>query len=158
MKNNLTDNLNMLSPGNFKITIDGKEFSNLQFFCTTASVPAISTSAILTGYKNTNAYFPGETIEYTGDFTSKQEKIVDEELKNYIEMYNWISTNSTVEPKFKDVTLSIQTNKNTVNKQLLFHDSFPISLGELSFTTQDTAVDYLTCEVTFQYNKFEFIR
>ena len=155
MKNNLTDNLNMLSPGNFKITIDGKEFSNLQFFCTTASVPAISTGAILTGYKNTNAYFPGETIEYS-QFTLSF--IVDEELKNYIEMYNWISTNSTAEPKFKDVTLSIQTNKNTVNKQLLFHDSFPVSLGELSFTTQDTAVDYLTCDVTFQYNKFEFIR
>ena len=155
MKNNLTDNLNMLSPGNFKVTIDSNEFANLEFFCTTANVPGISTGAILQGFKNTKAYFPGETIEYSQFSISF---IVDEELKNYTEMYDWITTNSTVAPKFKDVTLSIQTNKNTVNKQLLFHDSFPVSLGDLSFTTQDTAVDYLTCDVTFQYNKFEFVR
>ena len=145
----------MLSPGNFKVTIDSGEFANLQFFCTAANVPGIATAAISQGFKNTNAYFPGETIEYSQFNISF---IVDEELKNYTEMYDWITSNSTVAPKFKDVTLSIQTNKNTVNKQLLFHDSFPVSLGDLSFTTQDTAVDYLTCDVTFQYNKFEFVR
>ena len=78
--------------------------------------------------------------------------------KNYKEIYDWITENKTLEPKFKDITLSILSNKNTTNKQILFHDCFPISLGELSFTTQDTAVDYITCEVTFQYNMFEFIR
>ena len=155
MKNNLTNNLNMLSPGNFKITIDTAEFSNLEFFCTTASIPGLSVSALVQGYKNNKAYFPGETIEYS-QFTLSF--IVDEELKNYKEIYDWITENKTLEPKFKDITLSILSNKNTTNKQILFHDCFPISLGELSFTTQDTAVDYITCEVTFQYNMFEFIR
>ena len=155
MSSNLTSNINMLSPGNFKVTIDSNEFANIQFFCTTASVPDLGQASVLQGYKNENAYFPGDTIEY-GSFTISF--IVDEEMKNYIEMFNWISTNSTSAPKFKDVTLSILTNKNNTNKQILFHDAFPISLGELSFTTQDTGVEYVNCDVTFQYNRFEFIR
>ena len=68
----------------------------------------------------------------------------------------WVQTIN--EPKFKDITLSIQTNKNTINKQVLFHDAFPTSVGALAFTTQDTALEYITCDVTFQYNKFEFLR
>ena len=87
MSNNLTDNLNMLPPGNFKVTIDSREFANVQFFCTTANLPAISSAEVLQGYAHKNAYFPGDTIEYsTFDITF----IVDEEMKNYIEMYNWI--------------------------------------------------------------------
>ena len=75
MKNNLTNNLNMLSPGNFKITIDTAEFSNLEFFCTTASIPGLSVSALVQGYKNNKAYFPGETIEYR-PFLVKEQKIL----------------------------------------------------------------------------------
>ena len=86
-------------------------------------------------------------------------------------MYNWIkedagydddkiqrSTKILHTDKFKDIILSIQTNKNTINKQIRFSDAFPTSLGDLAFTTQDTAVEYITCTVTFRYNKFEFIR
>lgn len=157
----------MLSPGNFKVTIDSSEFSNLQFFCTSANVPTLATSEVLQGFGNRNAYFPGDTIEYgTFDITF----IVDEEMKNYIEMQTWILKNAdhniketkgtsfNHEEKFKDITLSIQTNKNNINKQLKFIDAFPLSLGDLSFTTQDTAVEYITCQVTFRYNRFEFIR
>ena len=157
----------MLGPGNFRVTIDASEFANLQFFCTTATVPALTQSEVLQGYANKNSYFPGDTIEYsTLDVTF----IVDEELKNYIEMYNWLKTdagydNEKTRPgptkhkvKFKDITLSILTSKNTTNKQVRFSDAFPTSLGELQFTTQDTAVEYITCTVSFRYNKFEFIR
>jgi len=164
---NLTDNLNMLSPGNFKVTIDSKEFANVQFFCTAANVPALSASEILQGYGNRNSYFPGDTLEYgTFDITF----IVDEEMQNYIEIQSWIKKNadhnvSTTkktsfnhEEKLKDITLSIQTNKATINKQIRFVDTFPTSLGDLSFTTQDTSVEYVTCSVTFRYNRFEFIR
>jgi len=79
---NLTDNLNMLPPGNFKVTIDSREFANVQFFCTTANLPTVSSSEVSSGYTHKNAYFPGDTIEYgTFDITF----IVDEEMKNYIE-------------------------------------------------------------------------
>jgi hypothetical protein len=157
----------MLGPGNFRVTIDASEFANLQFFCTTATVPSLTQSEVLQGYKNKNAYFPGDTIEYS---TLEVTFIVDEELKNYIEMYNWLKTDAgyntentktgptTHQVKFKDITLSILTSKNTINKQVKFSDAFPTSLGELQFTTQDTAVEYITCTVSFRYNRFEFIR
>ena len=91
-------------------------------------------------------------------------------MKNYIEMNSWItknadhnitktkSTSFSHEEKVKDITMSVLTAKNTINKQLRFTDAFPTSLGELAFTTQDTAVEYLTCTVSFRYNRFEFIR
>ena len=157
----------MMGPGNFKVTIDSSEFANLQFFCTNANVPTLTSSEVLQGYGNRNAYFPGDTIEYgTFDVTF----IVDEEMKNYIEMQTWILKNAdhniertttnqfAHEEKFKDITLSIQTNKNNLNKQIKFVDAFPLSLGDLAFTTQDTSVEYLTCTVSFRYNRFEFIR
>ena len=152
---NLSDNLNMLTPVNFKVIIDSGEFANLQFFCTNANVPSLSQAAVPQGFKNENGFFPGDTIDFS---TFDIQFIVDEELKNYLELFNWLTTNRTSEPKFKDITLSIQTNKNTINKQVLFHDAFPTSVGALAFTTQDTALEYITCEVTFQYNKFEFLR
>lgn len=164
---NLTDNLNMLGPGNFKITIDASEFANLQFFCTTANVPSLTSNEVLQSYGNRQAYVPGDTLEYG---TFEVTFIVDEEMKNYIEMYNWIKKNAdhnitqtrtgqrSHEEKYKDITLSVLTSKNTINKQIRLQDAFPTNLGDLNFTTQDLTVEYLTCTVTFRYNKFEFIR
>lgn len=155
MANNLTDNKNFLSPGAFKVTIDSSEFANLQFFCTNAAVPGISQPSVIPGFRNINVYMPGDTIEYS---TMELTFIVDEEMKNYTEIHSWLITNTTDKPKFKDVTLSILSNKNTTNKQFRFHNAFPIDLGQLSFTTQDTAVEYVTCTVTLQYNKFDIVR
>lgn len=155
MANNLTDNKNFLSPGAFKVTIDSSEFANLTFFATTASVPSLSQPSVLQGFRNRNVYMPGDTIEYS---TMEVTFIVDEELKNYTEIHNWLITNRSDKPKFKDITLSVLTNKNTTNKQFRFHDAFPIDLGTLSFSTQDTAVEYVTCTTTFQYNKFDIVR
>ena len=155
MATNLTDNKNFLSPGAFKVTIDSSEFANLTFFATTASIPSLSQPSVLQGFRNTNVYVPGDTIEYS---TMEVTFIVDEELKNYTEIHNWLITNRSDKPKYKDITLSILSNKNTTNKQIRFHDAFPIDLGALSFTTQDTAVEYVTCTTTFQYNKFDIVR
>ena len=52
----------------------------------------------------------------------------------------------------------LMSNKNNINKQIRFKDAFPIALGDLTFTTQDTAIEYVTCNVTFRYNQFDFIR
>ena len=64
MSNNLTSNLNMMGPGNFKVTIDSSEFSNLQFFCINANLPTLTASEVLASFKNRNAYMPGDTLEY----------------------------------------------------------------------------------------------
>ena len=55
---NLSDNLNMLTPVNFKVIIDSGEFANLQFFCTNANVPSLSQAAVPQGFKNENGFFP----------------------------------------------------------------------------------------------------
>ena len=154
-KSNITDNRNFLAPGNFKVTIDSSEYANLQFFCTSASVPSLSQTPVATGYKNFNASVPGDTVNYS---ELNLTFVVDEEMKNYLEIHDWMLENNSSKPKYKDILLSIQTNKNTLNKQVRFHDAFPISLDTLSFTTQDVSVEYIQCSVTFSYNKFTFVR
>ena len=98
---------------------------------------------------------PGDTIDYGAlDLTF----VVDEELKNYLEIHKWLLENSSAKPKYKDILLSVQTNKNTINKQVRFHDAFPTTLDTLAFTSQDTTVEYISCAVSFSYNKFTFVR
>ena len=55
-QSNITDNKNFLAPGNFKVTIDSSEYANIQFFCTSASVPSISQAPVSTSFKNFNAH------------------------------------------------------------------------------------------------------
>ena len=173
MANNLTSNLNMLSPQNFKVVIDDKNFATIAFFCTQANVPGLQSSEINTNYRNFQGFTPGELLDYsTFDVTF----IVDEEMKNYIEIRDWLLKNThgqnldtrgaentnaldvIREQQRKDITLSILSNKATTNKEILFNDCFPTTLGELQFTTQDTTLDYLTCTVSFRFNGFSFVK
>ena len=156
MSNNLTTNVNMLSPGNFKVTIDNSAYANLQFFCTAVNLPGVSQAATQVNFRDERGYFADSLIDYQPISITF---VVDEDMKNYLEIFDWFIFNKEAdEIRYKDITLSIQTNKNNLNKQIKFVDAFPLSLGDLSFTTQDTAVEYLTCTVSFRYNRFEFIR
>ena len=156
MSNNLTTNLNLLNPGNFRVTIDSREFANIEYFCTTAALPALTMNPIQNDFRNEFAYQPGEVIEY-GNF--EMEFMVDEDMKNYSEIFNWLLANKDdTTRKFRDILLSIRTNKSTINKEVRLFDCFPIGLGQLQFTTQDTNVAFITCSVTFQYNKFVITR
>ena len=156
MSNNLTTNVNMLSPGNFKVTIDNSAYANLQFFCTAVNLPGVSQAATQVNYRDERGYFADSLIDYQPISITF---VVDEDMKNYLEIFDWFIFNKEAdEIRYKDITLSILSNKNLQNKQILFHSAFPTDLSELSFTTQDTNVDYVTCTATFNYNKFEFIK
>lgn len=152
--NNLTDNMNLLQPGNFKISIDNLETANLQFFCTNVVLPSLSKSAVTQNFRGKQAHFPGDLQSFdTMDVTF----ILDEDMRNYEEVYNWI-TDVEEDPKFKDITLSILSNRNTTNRQIRFHDAFPTNIGSITFSTAETDSDYMTCSVTFVFSYFEFIR
>ena len=118
-------------------------------------MPSVAINDSSTSFRNMKASIGGDTIEY-GSFSA--EFIVDEELRNYLEIYNWILKNSHEELEYSDMTLSILTNQNNTNKQVKFLDATPTSLSDLKFSAQDTSIDYVTCTVDFAYTTFEFIR
>lgn len=153
METNLTNNKNSLFPGNFKVTIDRTEYANIEFFCTKVNLPGLTKAAVEQKFRDRPAFFPGGIVnfdEITITF------IVDEDMVNYREIFDWITEGDRVNPKFRDITLSILTNKNTTGREILFHDTFPTSLSGIDFDASAVDASPITCTAIFKFNTFEF--
>jgi len=151
---NLTQNINMLSPTGFKLTINREKFANVEFFITTFGIPSISSGEVQANFRNNIGYVPGETMSF--DSLSLRFAI-DEDMYNYTEIFNWIKANSEGTERH-DMILSVMSSHNNVNKQFQFKDSFPTSLSGVEFSTQSSDVEYLQADVTFRYNEFVIIK
>jgi hypothetical protein len=152
----LTDNFNMLSPTGFRVTIESPKFSNLEYFISTCSLPTVSLGETEAGFKNYQGFVAGDKVTYDAiDLTF----MVDEDMKNYIEVFNWIQSNANENISAKhDIILSILSSHNNVNKQIRFVNALPVSLGGVDFTTQTTSIEYLQSTVSFRYDYFEIIK
>ena len=158
--NNLTNNINMLSPAGFKLTINKEKFSNIEFFLTTFTIPDITLTPVELSYKGFKSYEAGEPRSF-GELSLRF--AIDEDMKNYTEIYDWLkrcseesAVNSQIEAH--DMILSVMSNHNNLNKQFQFKDAFPTSLGGVEFTTQGSDIEYLQADVSFRYNEFTIIR
>lgn len=147
-------NVSMLTPLGFRLTINAQEFRHIEYFCTAANLPSVSLPAVETNYRNIFPQASGESLKYDPFSITF---IVDEELKNYLEIFNWMYDNANVEVKHRDMTLSILTNQNTKNKQVQLINVIPTSLSSIEFNTQTTEIEYLTCTVEFAYTAFKFL-
>ena len=152
----LTDNFNMLSPTGFRVTIESPKFSNLEYFITTFSLPTVSLGETEAAYRNYQGFVAGDKVTYDAvDLTF----MVDEDMNNYIEVFNWIQSNANENISAKhDIILSILSSHNNVNKQIRFVNALPVSLGGVDFTTQTTSIEYLQSTVSFRYDYFEIIK
>ena len=56
---------------------------------------------------------------------------------------------------FSDATMTILTNKNNPVVECRFADVFPTSLSSLTYSQNQTDVEYLTASVTFKYKIYE---
>ena len=121
--------------------------------------------------------FAGDHLEF-GEFTLTYK--VDEDLRNYLEIYNWMigigfpddfeqyKTIDSVRKGvntglsnplsglgvFSDATLTILSSAMNPLHNVFFHDAFPTSIAELEFNSTDADVTYITSTVTFAYRKF----
>ena len=58
---------------------------------------------------------------------------------------------------YSDAVMSILTNKNNPVVECRFADVFPTSLSGLTYSQNQTDVEYLTAEVNFKYQIYEII-
>ena len=171
--NDQVTNKNFLSPIGFIFILD--KARKVSFLCQKAEIPELSLSSIdipTAGF----ASIPmgGNTINY-GDLNL--EFIVDEDLKNYMEIHNWIralgtpsdynerkdwnesnrsdSRSSERNTKWSDATLQVLNNNNLVNFDVVFQSVFPVSLSTLPFDVTGTDNDYFTATATFRYTLYE---
>lgn len=162
-------NRNFLTGVGFKFTL-GK-YPKIDFFSNSARIPELSLDTAVQPTYLKNIDVPGEKLTY-GDFTLRF--LVDENMENYISVYNWlnglgfpeetsqfrelttdVSGTRDLKQGFSDGTLRIlNSNFNEVAK-VKFKDLFPVSLTSLDFDATSTDVSYFTAEATFKYTIYE---
>ena len=163
----LTTNINYLQPTSFKITIDRKNFPNLEFFCQDFTHPGMIMNSVEVPYKKIQA------IPFIGDKLTFNELlaniILDENMEAYNEMYNWMrvnldnNENSRLEsqglrpPSVSDITLSILSSHNNQTKQVKYIDCMPTALTDIQFQSTATGTEFITFGASFRFSYFELV-
>ena len=168
---NQIQNRNFLSPIGFKFTLAKNQ--KVSFFCNSARIPEISLGTTIQPSYLKDIDVPGDKLIY-GDLNLRF--LVDEDLKNYMALHNWLTGLGFPETtqQFKDLTTTedgisdrlesfsdgslyiLNSNYNTT-AIVKFKDLFPTYLTSLEFEAQDTDVNYFTAEVTFKYTVYNIL-
>lgn len=162
-------NKNYLSPLNYKFSV--KKLPHVNFFLQKVNIPSVTINS-------TSAPNPFVAIPYSGDHiqfgTLSLSFKVDEQLKNYQEMLNWLyglgfpksfsqygelaKKNATQEGIVSDVSIIVTDSAKNPRFEFIFVDAFPTFLSDLNLDTTLTDVDYITASATFKYTYFEINR
>lgn len=165
----LVEKKNLLSPIEYRFFVKKLPFTN--FFVQKANAPGISIGTANVPTPFVNSPDPGDHVVFNElAITFK----VDEDLKNWLEIYNWIRGIGVIsfreyaalankplmsgEGITSDFTLAILTSKRNANYNFNFQDGFPTSVTDLTFDTTNMEVDYLEATVLFRYLKYEVER
>jgi len=156
----------------FKVTLGN--YPLLEWFCTSVSLPGVSLGRYDQGTRLATIPRVGDNLTFD-DITFTF--LVDEKLQNYQEIFNWMvnigfpSNHVQFNAKdrvdkvdrggelslYSDLHIAVLSNKNNPVVRLTFHDAWPVSLGGLEYTSQDTDAAYLNADVTFAYSYYEFL-
>ena len=162
-------NRNFLSGVAFKFNL--AKFPKVDFFSNSARIPELSLELTQQASYLKNIDVPGERLNY-GDFTLRF--LVDENMENYISIYDWLTglgfPETTKEfadlikdkdgqrdakEAFCDGTLRILNSNFREVAKVKFNDLFPTSLTSLDFDATNTDVQYFTAEATFKYTLYK---
>ena len=173
----LPTNLNYLSPVNFDLVIN--KFPKTRYFCVGATLPNVNFSeAALDTKLAITSYVPGDKITFDPLVVRF---IVDEDMENYKEIFNWImalgpginaedfrdltgvtksssgfdTRTGDMKKMYSDSTLIINTSSNNPNIEFTFEDCFPTSLGAITLATDTTEVEYVVADMTLRYTLFK---
>ena len=159
------DNRNFLSGVGFKFNLS--KFPKVDFFSNSARIPELNLELTRQASYLKNIDVPGERLTY-GDLTLRF--LVDENMENYISVYNWLKGLGFPETaqEYKDLTTDkdgqrdnkeafcdgtlriLNSNYREVAK-VKFTDLFPTSLTSLDFDATNTDIQFFTAEATFKY-------
>jgi hypothetical protein len=156
---------NYFSPLEFNISV--KRLPNVEFFAQRVTIPGISSSPVIVPSPVNKFFETPDELQYNNLDLSF---IIDENMKNYIEVFNWM-TNITFPQstdQFKrvkaskdglvsDISITVLNSHKNPNVKINFKDCFPISLSEINMDTTNQDVVYPEASVTFQYNWFEIV-
>ena len=165
---NQIQNRNFLAPVGFKFTL--AKYPKVSFFSNSARIPELSLGTAVQSSYLKDIDIPGEKLTY-GDLTIRF--LVDENMKNYMAMHNWLKGIGFPETpqQFKDQTTDkdgLRDEKEVFSDGSLhilnsnfkdvaivkFNDLFPVGLTSLEFDATETDINYFTAEATMRYTVY----
>jgi len=165
-------NVNPLSPNGFKFTIGS--LPEVEYFCQQVTIPGITFGDPILANPFANMPIPGDHLTYD---TLKIRFLVDEQMDNYIAIYNWliglgfpqsyqqyvnyVSTSQApvltqLATNYSTGTMQILNNTNNPVKIVTFNDLFPVAIETLDFQSTNTDVPYLQGDATFRFSYYTF--
>lgn len=167
-------NLNKLQENKFAFRI--LKLPNVEFWTQTATLPGISMTPVTRDTPFNKINYGSTKLDFDQNFVL--DFSVDEDLKNYLEIYNWmvgiafpesykqheefLAENKLTSPRglippasiYSDGRLLLYNNHLNLNLEVVFEDMFPINLSELTFTHKTDTVEEMKAQATFSYRQF----
>jgi len=167
------ENRNFLAPVGFKFNL--QRSPGTAYFCNQANIPDITLGVTEQPTYLRQIPTPGDMMDF-GDLNIRF--LVDEDLKNFMEIQNWMrglgfpesvqefrdltKTGSRPEKSYKsegediysDGTLQILSSNMVAKFNVNFKDLFPVSLTTLTFDATDTDIEYFTADANFKYTSY----
>ena len=143
---NQPKNMNPLADVQFKFEIAA--LPETTFFIQTASLPGISLTPMEIGFPQREGFARG-----TGTISYEELSVtflVDEYLKNWMEIYNWIIGDIT----YTSGVLTVLSSSMNPTIEAHFKQLFPTSLSELAFDSTTTDPTYHQATVAFKYTEY----
>lgn len=173
MATTIPANINPLSPNGYRFGI--QKLPDLTYFAQQVNLPGISLGDPEFANPFASVPIPGDRLTYD---SLTLEFMVDENMTNYMAIYNWIvalgfpndylqytnltnqddiNTINELATNYSDATLQILDNNNNPVKTVHFIDCFPTNIESLTFTSTSQDVNYLIGRVTLRFSYYEFI-
>ena len=156
-------NLNQLNVVSFDISFS--RLPGVQYFCQRISLPTVVLGETNEPSPFLNVPLEGDTLTFEAMSLSF---IVDEDLLNYREIYDWMTalgfpreygqfaalqeqSTGSEQTKYSDLTIVLHTNKSNPNYKIKFTDCFPTSLSSIQFDSTPTGMDPIVVDATFNF-------
>lgn len=154
--------LSYLKTSNYKLLL-GSQHKNLEFYCTSVTLPAITIGGIDIPFQSMKRKIPGDSIEFdnlTCNIILDEDLQVLDDILSTIQMTHDPETNIySINPILFTGQLFITTNKNNPSFLVTFHDMWLETFSELQFMSTSTDENNLntTCGFRFNYYTWEKI-
>ena len=140
-------NINPLADVQFKFDVSA--LPNTSFFIQTVNLPGITLEAAVIATPQLQNF-----SRHTGIVTYETLNVgflIDEYLKNWQEIHEWIVGD---EDKYTSAVLTILSSSMNPTMEIHFKEIFPTSLTEISFDSTTTDPVYQIATVTFNYIEY----
>ena len=158
-------NINHLNVVGFEVNI--ARLPNVEFFCQRVNIPGVILGETVEASPFMNTPLEGDTLTFESLTIGF---ILDEDMQNYIEIYNWLTalgfpkdytqfaalkTTENLPGEsdsfYSDIDIIMHTNKSNPNYKISFSDVFPTALSSVQLDATVTTIEPLVVDATFNF-------